>query len=172
MFLLDYATPESAEGRVAEIYGVFPPHVGVPAPLQLLSASPGLLTAQMETLKHYMTHERLSFPLLAAIRCTVAVREGYDDCVQLNARLLQAAGAGEEEIEQAKADPAAAPMLEEPERAVLGFVHKALDDPDAVGEADVAALRELGWMDADILDAMAHGANMVAAAKIFRTFSR
>lgn len=40
MFLLKTVKPEEATGEVAKAYGVFPKEVGVPAPMQLASASP------------------------------------------------------------------------------------------------------------------------------------
>jgi|GEM_PF-4887482 len=43
MFLLETIKPGEATGPVAEAYSIFPPEIGVIPPLELLSASPGML---------------------------------------------------------------------------------------------------------------------------------
>jgi alkylhydroperoxidase family enzyme len=172
MFLIDYVKPEKAHGKVEEIYNVFPPHIGVPAPLQLLSASPDLLEAHMAGMKRFMTHDRLTPGLLAAIRYTVASREDYGYCVKFNDDLLQAAGASAAEVEELKRNPDHAAMLEESEQAMLAFTLKALYESEKVSEADIAGLRDQGWRDSDILDAVVQGANMIAAGRLFKAFSK
>jgi alkylhydroperoxidase family enzyme len=78
-------------------------------------------------------------------------------------------GMTEEDIEKMVADPSLAP-LEDKDRALLSFVTEAIKDPDAVGQEDMDHLRDLGWADSDILEAMAHGANMVASGILMKTF--
>ena len=41
------------------------------------------------------------------------------------------------------------------------MVLKACGKPEEVQEADIQKLRDLGWQDADILDAISHGLMMV-----------
>ena len=50
------------------------------------------------------------------------------------------------------------------------FVHKAVTRPETTTREDVAALRELGWTDSDILDATSHGADMVRHGTLFKAF--
>jgi hypothetical protein len=47
---------------------------------------------------------------------------------------------------------------------------KAIQSPDAVGKQDVDKLYEHGWTDSDILDAMAHGTNMIASSILMKVF--
>jgi len=73
MFLLKYQTPEQASEGVAKIYDHFTrKRSPVPAPLQLMSISPGLLKVFFEQITYFMNHEALSFPMLAAIRFLAA----------------------------------------------------------------------------------------------------
>ena len=60
--------------------------------------------------------------------------------------------------------------LEQRERAMLTFVSKVVRTPERVVREDVAALRALGWQDADILDAAAHGAFMQGHATLMKAF--
>ena len=78
-------------------------------------------------------------------------------------------GQSTERLEQVKSDPAKA-SLDEKEKAMLLFVLKAVDDPDAVGAEDVDKLRELGWTDKDLVEAVHYGADMVRHGIVFKTF--
>ena len=66
-------------------------------------------------------------------------------------------------------DPLKAP-LEDKDRAMLGFVMKGIKSPDSVEQQDMDQLHDMGWADRDILDAMAHGTNMVGASILMKTF--
>jgi hypothetical protein len=67
MSLLKTVKPEEATGLVAEIYKPIQEMMGVvPAPMQLMSASPGMMAARMPMMKYYMEHptpERGAFGL-------------------------------------------------------------------------------------------------------------
>ena len=171
MFLLNYAGPENATGRVKEIYDLFPPEMGPPLPLQLISASPGFMTSQFEVMKYFTNHQALSFSLLAAIRCLAAHASGYDYCIAFNRNLLIASGASETEVSAVVDNPDKAP-LEDREKAMLKFVAKAIQTPERVGREDVEALYAWDWHDADILDAAAHGAFMRGHATLMKAFLR
>ena len=53
---------------------------------------------------------------------------------------------------------------------MVAFVMKAVITPDAVDKQDVDQLHELGWTDSDILDALAHGTNMIGSSIRMKTF--
>ena len=78
-------------------------------------------------------------------------------------------GMSEEDIKDLEKDPSQAP-LEDNERAMLTFVIKAINAPDAITQQEVDQLNEMGWADGDILDALEHGANMVGASILMKTF--
>jgi alkylhydroperoxidase family enzyme len=169
MFLLNYVSPEKASSPIDEIYKAFPKEIGPPHPLQLMSASPEFLKCQFEILKYYTNNQRLSFLLLTAIRYMAANDCDYEYCIKFNKKILMAAGANKKELEAIIGDQDNAP-LEDNERAMLKFVAKAIKTPDAVQEIDVEALRNLGWKDSDILDAVAHGAYMKGHSTLMRAF--
>jgi len=52
----------------------------------------------------------------------------------------------------------------------LAFVMKAIKTPDAVVKEDTDQLHDLGWTDSDILDALAHGTNMIGSSILMKTF--
>jgi len=162
MSFLRTVKPEEATGTVAEIYKPMQEALGlVPAPLQLLSASPELLKAMAPVRAYYMKHPTLKPGLLALIRLLVAEELQYNYCVSLNRNILKMMGiSDDDQLAAIMADPSKAP-LEEKEKAMLEVVLKTATKPETVQEGDIQRLRDLGWQDSDILDAMSHGLMMV-----------
>ena len=78
-------------------------------------------------------------------------------------------GLSEDDIAKMEKDPLQAP-LDDKDRAMVAFVMKAIKTPDAVEKQDVEPLHDLGWTDSDIMDAMAHGTNMIASSILMKTF--
>ncbi|MFH1034303.1 MAG: hypothetical protein V1806_07325 [Pseudomonadota bacterium] len=167
MFRLKTVSPEEATGALAEAYKVFPPQIGVPAPLQMLSASPDLVVAQANFIKHFITHPKLGFKLQALIRYLSAADQGYSFCVGLNGNMLKSTGLSDVDLEALHEDPSQAP-LDEPEKAMLLLARKALRAPEALSDADFAQVRALGYGDADIMDALWIGAGMQAMSSLFK----
>ena len=171
MALLNIITPEKAEGDVKECYAMFE-NLGaeVPLPLQMLSVSPHYLKAQVENIKYLMGHPALSFSLMAHIRFLVASDENYPYCINLNRGMLkQFAGLSDEQVDAAAKDTSQA-ALEEKEKALLDFVKNVVQDPASSDQAQINTLRELGWTDRDIFDAVFQGVNMMAAGILFKIF--
>lgn len=169
MFLLNTTDPAKLTGKAAELFAMFPPQLGVPAPLHLFSASPGLVGVQAAGIEYYRAHPELDFPMLASIRYLAAKQLGATACVDFNTKLLRAAGLEEDEI---AALPGAGGGFTPAQRALLAFCLQALAEPQSVAEKDVAELRAQGWSDATILDAVAHAANMQVPALLMKAFMR
>ena len=167
MSFLKTIKPEEAEGPVAEIYKPFQEALGlVPAPLQLFSASPGLLSAMGPVREYYMNHPTLSQGLMALIRLLVAEDLQYNYCISFNRNILKMMGIrDDDQLAEVMADPRQAP-LEEKDKAMLEVTLKACTKPEMVEEGDIQRLRDLGWQDADILDAMGHGLMMVQSGML------
>jgi alkylhydroperoxidase family enzyme len=83
--------------------------------------------------------------------------------------MLSMQGLSEDDIAKMEKDPLQAP-LDDKDRAMVAFVMKAIKTPDAVEKQDVEQLHDLGWTDSDIMDAMAHGTNMIASSILMKTF--
>jgi uncharacterized peroxidase-related enzyme len=137
---------------------------------KLFSSSPELLKQQMDFIKYYITHETLSMPLLAAIRILVSSTQQCKFCIDFNmAMLVNMFDWTVEDVEEMKKDFKKA-KLEEKEIALLGFAVIAIKDAKSLGTNDMDALRELGWEDQEILDAVNHAARMLATDIVFNTF--
>jgi hypothetical protein len=161
MFRLSHVSPDQASGQVAEVYNLFPAGVPKPLPLQMYSASPGLMSAQGEVIKHYLSHQNISFHLLALIRFLVSCHEKYEFCTKFNGEILKQSGMSGEDLAAIQKDPTKAP-IEDNERALLAFVMKAVKEPGSVNDEDISALKDMGWPESDIFDAVFLGTTMVA----------
>ena len=170
MALIQTVEPDQAEGQVKEVYDFMQQNTGViPAPLQLASASPRMLDTAWQSIQYYSQHPTLGFGLLSSIRYLVAQEYDYTFCTGFNKNFLKMQGLTDEDIEKMEDDPLQTP-LDDKDRAMVAFVMKAVKSPDAVEQPDMDQLHELGWTDSDILDALAHGTNMVASSILMKTF--
>ena len=170
MPLIHTVAPESAEGQVKEIYNQIENAFGsIPNALQIYSSSPALLARQWQQIGYYMQHPALGFNLLALMRMLISEVTHCEYCVGFNeAMLVNMGGLTMEQIAATKKDPHAAPLSDK-DKAMLLFVLKATTAAATVNQADIAALKALGWSDGDILDGLNHGAYMLAGDTIFNT---
>lgn len=169
MFMLNHVAPESAEGEIGKAYSAFPEAFGVPAPLQLLSASPGLFECQMRQIGYYRDRSALDFALTASIRYLAADHFGLSECVDFNRNLLLAAGVDDAELEEMRNSPNKAP-LSDGEKSLLVFVMRVVRG-ERVSKEDITEQRENGWNDAAILDACNQGTFMAGTRLLMQAFS-
>lgn len=171
MALLQTVSAEEAEGKVKEVYErLMETARTVPLPMKMMSASPDLLAIQIQNLGHYFRHPTLGFELLALIRLLVANHFNYPYCVMFNSSLLQMlTEMTDEQLEAVKADPATA-TLDERDKKMLLFVLKTVITPDAIEQADVHSLKDMGWTEKDIFEAAHHGADMIRHGTLFKAF--
>jgi alkylhydroperoxidase family enzyme len=163
--------PSQEDINVAEIHAEITQLIGrVPSALALYNVSPFLLRQQWDFLKHYFHHPSLSGALLAATRMCVSREFECEYCIGLNAGLLvEWFGWTPEQLAAFKLDPTDNPFGEK-DRAMLVFAIKTVRAPLTVDAADLDGLRELGWSDADILEAATHAARNVSADILFNAF--
>jgi alkylhydroperoxidase family enzyme len=170
MAIINTVKPEEAEGDVKRVFDAMQNRIGmIPAPMALASVSPFLMKANWQSIEFYTQHPRLSFGLLSTIRYLVAQKLDYAFCTNFNKNFLKLQGMTDEDIEKVTNDPSKAP-LEDKERRMVAFVMKAIDTPDDVDSEDMDQLREHGWQDSDIMEALAHGTSMIGASILMKAF--
>ena len=154
MSLLKTVPPEEAPEEIQPIYRGFLDTIGmVPPPFEMLSASPGLQSLQGRLIGYYREGCNLSPLLMGLIRYLTAASLEMGSCLEFNARTLAYHGMSEDQISTLIANPASAP-LDEKEGWLLAMVIKAVRAPETLTESHVEKLKELGWTDADIMDAL------------------
>lgn len=171
MSLIETISPDDATGDLRDIYVKTQSIRGsVGKNAIILSSSPEILKWQSEFVGYYMNHSTLSFSLLATIRIWVSKNHNCLFCIDYNTALLvNKAGWTIEEVASMKENHRLA-KLNEKDLAMLDFVLKAVNHAHDVDYQDIESLRKIGWSDADMLDAVNHGARMVAADIVFNTF--
>jgi uncharacterized peroxidase-related enzyme len=171
MSILQTVTPESATGEVAEIYAQIKQAWGhVPTAIQAFSANPFLLKHQWEYYASVMQHPTLTFPLTASIRMLVSQAGNCSYCIDMNAGMLMNMGGWTpEQVAATRTDFNQSPLSPQ-EKILLGLVLKATRDSNSVSASDLQVARDAGWSDSDILDAVNHGARMVAADILINGF--
>ncbi|MBK7212376.1 MAG: hypothetical protein IPH88_03550 [Bacteroidales bacterium] len=170
MSLIDIVQKEEATGKVAEIYESMTNAMGyVPNAFSLFSSSPHLLEVQYGNLKHFMRHKTLGGKFLALVRYLVSDQEECTYCVGMNRGILMHYGVLPDQLAEIKANPAISP-LEENELQLLLFVLKVVKNAASVEQADMDALRKLGWTDADILEASYHATSQIGVDRLFNAF--
>lgn len=170
MALINTVSPEKAEGSIKEAYEMFIKNMGmIPRPLEMLSVSPALFDLQLQRIRYFSKHPKLSFPLLAHIRYLVAHNLNYSFCMDFNKLMLKKQGVGDADIRKMEADPSQS-LLEENESAMLAFVVNAVKNPESVTAADIKKLKDLGWEDRDMMDALSQGVSMIDHAIMMQVF--
>jgi alkylhydroperoxidase family enzyme len=170
MPLINTVTPDKAEGSIKEAYDMFMQNLGlIPKPLEMMSASPTLFELQLRRIQYLSQHPHLSFALLAHIRYLVAHNLNYPFCTDFNKHILKKQGLTDDDLRAMEADPTRS-LLEEKESAMLAFVVKAVKTPGAVTADEIQHLRELGWDDRDMVDALAQGVSMIDHSIMMEAF--
>jgi hypothetical protein len=170
MALINMVTLDKAEGPVKEAYQMFMKNIGmIPKPMEMMSVSPVLFDLQYQRIRYFSKHPKLSFSLLAHIRYLVAHALNYGFCTDFNKLLLKKQGVGDDDLRKMEADPSQS-LLEENENAMLAFVVKAIQGPGSVTAKDINTLKDLGWDERDILDALSQGVSMIDHSIMMQVF--
>ncbi len=168
--LLKVVNPSEAEGKVAELYAQMTEMFGsVPNAMRLHSISPALLERQMSYIGYFMQNSERSQLFYTFLRLLVSEDKGCEYCVNLNSGILLNEGMTLEEIKAIQASPSTAP-LEDDERALLLYVLKVTDNPKSSTADDITKLRDAGFSDKAIFEAVHYGANMVMVDILFESF--
>lgn len=171
MSILQTVKPENATGEVAAIYAQIQEAWGnVPTAIQVFSSNPVLLKQQWEYYGSIMQHPTLSMPLTTCIRMLVSQAGNCGYCIDMNAgMLINMAGWTPEQVAATRADNKNSPLSDK-EKTLLSLVLKSTTDSNNVNASDLQAARTAGWSDSEILDAVNHGARMVASDILINGF--
>jgi uncharacterized peroxidase-related enzyme len=163
--------PVTDEERVNEIFKGIEEAVGfVPDGLRLYGISPPLLENYVRNIV-YFNQGGTSLPraLCVMIRYLVSWNAGCSFCIDLNEAFLSSMNYSLDEVRAARNNPDLAP-LEKNERALLKLAVRSVDEPDNITEADMENVRNYGWSDREIFDAVAQAASNRSFNSVLRTF--
>ena len=164
--------PTGEEDKVNAIFQSIEERLGfVPDGLRLLSISPPLLETMMGNIGYFnMGGTQLSPILTAMIRYQISSNAGCNFCIDLNEGFLTNLGLNIDEVRAAKNKPESAP-LNEKDKALLVFAVKAIQNPNDIDESEMTKIRNQGWKDREIFDAVAQAASNKSFNLILKTFN-
>lgn len=149
-----------ASGRVAETYreikqareGELEEDLSLSKLWQLYGNDPDLLEIVWQHMYWTYNEGSLSFELKSKISLVVATTLGCEGCRYFHESALSELGADAAEIAAIEELDDTAAGFSPTEEVVLQFSQKAATDPHAIEDADLAAVRELGFSERELLE--------------------
>lgn len=144
--------PQTAQGRVKELLGAVKANLGIiPNMTRSMAVAPSVLEAYLGfigALSHGVlparVREQLALDVGEANRC--------DYCVSAHSVLGPRAGLTEQEVLDSRRGACAEPKAD----VLLRFARTVLEKKGLIKDADIAAVREAGYGDAEIAEVVAH----------------
>ena len=169
--LISYTSVEQAKDDVKVVYTEIKAAFGiVPEPIKGLSLNPAMLRNTWEMYKIMGSNKHFSPKTTTMMRYLVAEANHCKYCVGFNkGMLLNIFKLSEDEINALQQDPSSA-KLEDKQKAMLLFMLKSTSHPSEVNQADIGALKKLGWSETDIMEGVKQATEMVATSLFIDTF--
>jgi uncharacterized peroxidase-related enzyme len=154
MFRIQSITEDAAEGSVKAIYDELRDSIGiVPNVFKVLSLWPEGLELYTSMFKSMMlANTKLTRAVKEMIASTVSRINQCDYCLGHHKNFMTRYGISSEISEQIVNDPQAA-EISDGEKKLLLYVEKVTRHAYRVSEADIEALKEVGWTHEQILEA-------------------
>jgi len=169
MFIVETKpTPETEKllKRVERFIGSVPPHFSLFATL-----NPKRFEMFLNEIFYLSMHKTINPDFFAFIRFYIASKENFFYCYKFNTALLLKREYTQEQISNFEKNRENLP-LDEKHLALFQMALKALENPDSFTTEDINAVKSLGWSDADIYDAIDHGAFLYKFSKILKAYSK
>lgn len=149
-----------ATGRVAEIYeeiraareGELEEDLSLSKLWQLYGNDPDLLAVVWQHMYWTYNEGSLPFELKSKVSLVVATTLECEGCRFFHESALSELGLTDAEIDAVKDADADGAGFSPTEEVVLQFSQKAAEDPHAIDDADLAALRDLGFAERELLE--------------------
>jgi len=146
--------------------GQIPPHFELFA-----TVSPTRFKMFIEEITYLSTHEHINPDFFTLLRYTVASDNGFVYCIQLNQVFLLAKGYTLEQLHLLEGIEKTLP-LDERHQSLFDAVMTALYTPENFTVETIDALKILDWSDADIFDAVDHGAFLFRFSKVLKAYMK
>jgi len=146
--------------------GHVPPHFELYATI-----NPTRFKMFIEEISYLSTHVQINPDFFTLLRFTVASDNGFEYCIKLNQAILLAKGYTLEQLQLLEGTQKMLP-LDERHQALFDAVMVALYTPESFTVASINALKILDWTDADIFDAVDHGAFLFRFSKVLKAYSK
>ncbi|MBV2091030.1 MAG: hypothetical protein KUF72_09075 [Candidatus Thiodiazotropha sp. (ex Ctena orbiculata)] len=168
--LIDPTPPNEDMESVEAIFKSIEKSFGLlPDGLVLYGISPPLLKSFVDSFSYLANHDQLSQQLLGLIRYLNSNSVECPYCIDFNAGFLVGLGTTPEQLQATLEEIGNAP-LNENEKALLSFTMKSLNEPENITREDLQTVRDCGFTDRNIFDAVVAAANNRAFTTVLKTF--
>jgi len=150
--------------RVERFIGSIPPHFSLFATL-----NPKRFEMFLNEIFYLSMHKTINPDFFALIRFYIAAKEDFSYCYTFNTLLLLKREYTQEQINKFEKNRENLP-LDAKHLSLFLMAVKALENPDKFTVEDINAVKCLGWSDADIYDAIDHGAFLYKFSKILKAY--
>ncbi len=144
--------------------GHVPPHWELFA-----SINPTRFKMFLEEINYLTAHSNIEKDFFAFLRYAIATDNGFDYCMHFNRQLLLSTGYTLEDL-QAVEDTDKKVPLDEKHQTLFDAALTALYEPENFTAETIASLHRIGWSNADIFDAIDHGAFLFKFARILKAY--
>jgi len=168
MFIFETNPPEEAQAllkRVKRFLGAIPPHFELFATL-----NPKRFEMFLNEIFYLSMHKTINPDFFALMRFHISAKEGFAYCYNFNMALLLKKEYRQEQLDTFEKDSQSLP-LDARHLILFNTAIKALDTPSNFGKEDIEIAKKEGWSDADIFDAIDHGAFLYKFSKILKAYS-
>jgi len=125
----------------------------------------------LEEINYLTSHPHIHHDFFALLRYTIAIDNGFKYCINFNRAFLLAKGYTLEQLHAVEGENKSLP-LDERHQALFDAVLRAIYEPDTFTLEVINALKILDWNDADIFDAVDHGAFLFRFSKVLKAYSK
>ena len=146
--------------------GTIPPHFEMFATIH-----PTRFKMFLEEVSYLSNHPHINPDFFIFVRYYVASKNGFNYCIQLNKEFLLTKGYTLEQLEALKESKDTLP-LDEKHTILFREAINALDEPAQFTALTIEKLKALGWNDADIYDAVDHGAFLFKFSKVLKAYAK
>jgi len=146
--------------------GEVPPHWKVYA-----SINPTRFKMFLEEINYLSTHENIHPDFFALLRYYIASQNSFTYCYNFNQQLLLSKGYTLDTLKSFEASAQLLPLDEKHQKLFLAVLI-ALNAPINFMEETMHELKNIGWSDADIFDAVDHGAFLFKFSKILKAYTK
>jgi len=146
--------------------GQIPPHFELFA-----TVNPTRFKMFIDEITYLSTHAHINPDFFTLLRYTVASDNGFMYCIKLNQAFLLNKGYTLEQLHSLEGTEKTLP-LDERHQSLFDGVMTALYTPESFTVEAIEALKILDWSDADILDAIDHGAFLFRFSKLIKAYSK
>ena len=144
--------PQTAQGRAKELLDAVNAKMGlVPNMTRAMAVSPSVLDAFLG-FSNALAHGTLPARVREQLALDVGEANQCDYCVSAHCALGKRVGLSEQEVLASRQGASADPKTD----VLLGFARKLVANRGLVDDADIAAVRDSGFGDAEIAEVVAH----------------